>query len=90
MGNFDFPWTDIVTKELQIKGSVIASRAIYNSMLQFAAKESIKPVIQKFPMTAKGATEALDLLRDGLIMYRGVLVREEFSTRKAFGESICD
>jgi D-arabinose 1-dehydrogenase-like Zn-dependent alcohol dehydrogenase len=45
-------------------------------MLAFAAKNGIKPQIEKFPMTQAGITEAMQKLRDGGMRYRGVLIAQ--------------
>jgi len=46
-------------------------------MLDFAERHDIKPIIQKFPMSAEGAQEALDLVQAGKMRYRGVLEAQQ-------------
>lgn len=45
-------------------------------MLTFAAHHQIKPMIEEFPMTEAGITEAMKKLADGKMRYRGVVVAE--------------
>ncbi|TVY52521.1 putative formaldehyde dehydrogenase AdhA [Lachnellula cervina] len=59
---------------LSVIGSGLAPTASVRAMLNFAAKNGIKPQIEKFPMTQAGVTEAMQKLRDGKMRYRGVLV----------------
>ena len=66
----------MILKGLTIQGSLVASRYIHQRMLEFAALHGIEPIIEKFPMTEQGVTEALDKLAAGSMRYRGVLVRE--------------
>lgn len=43
------------------------------AMLAFAAKHGVRPVIENFPMTTEGITEAMKKLNDGEMRYRGVV-----------------
>ena len=42
-------------------------------MLEFAAKNGVKPVLEHFPFTVQGISTALKKLQDGNMRYRGVL-----------------
>lgn len=42
-------------------------------MLDFAARQSIHSIVEKFPMTLEGVNEAMEKLRSGKMRYRGVL-----------------
>lgn len=42
-------------------------------MLDFAARHKIQCIVEKFPMTLDGVSEAVDKLRSGKMRYRGVL-----------------
>lgn len=66
----------LLLNELQILGSVVAGRYVHNQMLDFSALHQITPTIEKFPMTTKGITEAVEKLRNGGMRYRGVLIPE--------------
>ncbi|TVY15428.1 putative formaldehyde dehydrogenase AdhA [Lachnellula arida] len=59
---------------ISVIGSGLAPTASVQAMLSFAAKNGVKPKIEKFPMTKAGVTEAMQKLRDGKMRYRGVLV----------------
>ena len=64
----------LVLNELQIAGSVVAPRFFHNQMLDFSALHGIAPILEKFPMTKEGITEAMDKLNSGGMRYRGVLI----------------
>lgn len=68
------PYMPLLAGELSIQGSLIAARQVHRDMLEFAAFHNIKPMIEEFPMTTEGITEAFDKLRDGKMRYRGVIV----------------
>lgn len=42
-------------------------------MLEFAARHAIKPVLEVFPMSEEGITEAFDRMNTGKLRYRAVL-----------------
>lgn len=65
---------DIIASAVTIVGTTTASVNGLRDMLDFAAKNGVRPQIEKFPMTQKGVTEAMQKLRDGKMRYRGVLV----------------
>ncbi|KAK5229410.1 hypothetical protein LTR96_003022 [Exophiala xenobiotica] len=58
---------------LSIVGSGGAHPQSIKAMLSFAAKHAIKPILEKFPMTKDGITEAMKKLNDGKMRYRGVV-----------------
>lgn len=59
-----------------VHSSLVASRAVHDDMLQFAARHQIRPLIQKFEFSEKGLGEAIKHMKNGTIRYRGVLVAE--------------
>lgn len=59
-----------------VQGSVVASRHVHKKMLEFAALHKIAPIVERFPMTAKGIEEAMGKLENGSMRYRGVLIPE--------------
>lgn len=71
--NLSIPSGAVIGKELRIIGSLVAPRQVYREMIDFTALHNIKPIIETFPMTAHGITEAMDRLRAGKMRYRGVL-----------------
>lgn len=66
----------MLMSSIQVIGSGLAPTASVLAMLAFAAKNGIKPQIEKFPMTQAGITEAMQKLRDGGMRYRGVLIAQ--------------
>ena len=64
----------LILQGLTVQGSVVAARAIHKQMIDFSALHGIAPIIQKFPMTKEGITEAMDQLNNGNMRYRGVLI----------------
>ncbi|KAL2353384.1 chaperonin 10-like protein [Cryomyces antarcticus] len=76
-GNFSIPYMPLISNGLRVQGSIVASRHVQNRMLAFAARHGIKPMVQKFPMTAQGITDGLQTLKDGNMRYRGVLIPQE-------------
>ena len=72
--NLSFPALPLVLYGYQVIGSGGAHPNSVNAMLKFAAKHDVKPVVEKFPMTQKGITEAMKKLEEGKIRYRGVVV----------------
>ncbi|KAM0462233.1 hypothetical protein ACHAO4_001434 [Trichoderma viride] len=71
------PAMDLIMGGLRIQGGMIAPRQIHREMLEFASRHNIVPVVEEFPLTVAGATEALQRLLDGKMRYRGVLVAQE-------------
>lgn len=72
-GDFAIPYSPLIQKGMTIQGSVVAPRQIHREMLEFAARNGIKPVIQEFPMTEEGIAEAIDRLEKGEVQFRAVL-----------------
>ncbi|KAJ7074177.1 chaperonin 10-like protein [Mycena amicta] len=72
--NLVFPMMAVLGMGLTIQGSVVASRSVQNRMLQFAARNSITPLIERFPMTKAGVEDGMQKLREGKVRYRAVLV----------------
>lgn len=64
----------LILSELNIQGSVVAARHIHKQMLEFSAQHKIEPIMEKFPMTVEGITQAMAKLNDGGMRYRGVLI----------------
>ncbi|KAH7322609.1 NADP-dependent alcohol dehydrogenase [Stachybotrys elegans] len=72
--NVQVPALALISRGYQIIGSNLAPTYSVKDMLAFAAKNNIRPQIEKFPMTDSGITEAMKKLRDGKMRYRGVVV----------------
>jgi D-arabinose 1-dehydrogenase-like Zn-dependent alcohol dehydrogenase len=54
-------------------GSAAAHPQSTNDMLKFAARHGIKPMIERFPMSKQGLTDAMARLDEGTLRYRAVL-----------------
>lgn len=72
--DLNMPYMPLLAGELKIQGSLVAARQVHKDMLTFAAMHKIVPMIETFPMTTEGITEAMDKLEKGQVRYRGVLV----------------
>ena len=75
-GDFSIPYMPFLINGLRVQASLVASRYVQQRMLAFAAQHQIKPIVEKFPMTEKGITDAMEKLNNGQMRYRGVLVPE--------------
>ncbi|KAF2453480.1 NADP-dependent alcohol dehydrogenase, partial [Lineolata rhizophorae] len=57
----------------EIIGSCICSRYLQDKMLDFAARNGIHAIVEKFPMTREGIQAAVDKLGSRKMRYRGVI-----------------
>lgn len=73
-GDFKVPYMPLLLSGIRIQGTIVAPRFIHKQMLEFAARNGIKPIMMKFPMNEAGITKAMKTLNDGEMRYRGVLV----------------
>ena len=67
----------LIMSGLTIQGSLVATRAIQNQMLEFVVRHQIRPLIEKFPMSKEGIEKAFERLGKGEMRYRGVLVAQD-------------
>jgi D-arabinose 1-dehydrogenase-like Zn-dependent alcohol dehydrogenase len=74
MGDFSIPYQALISMGLSVQGSMVASRVVQKQMLEFAARNSVKPLVETFPMSQQGITEAFAKLANGQMRYRGVLI----------------
>ncbi|CAK5266041.1 unnamed protein product [Mycena citricolor] len=72
--DLSFPSLPLIMGGINIQGSAIAARSVHRRMLDFAARNHIEPMIEKFSMTKEGVEEGMARLRDGKVRYRAVLV----------------
>ncbi|KFA51888.1 hypothetical protein S40293_04055 [Stachybotrys chartarum IBT 40293] len=72
--NFSIPYPALVSMGLRVQGSMVAPRAVQKQMLEFAARNSVKPMVETFPMTENGITDAFESLGNGRVRYRAVLM----------------
>lgn len=75
-GDLKMPYMPLLASGLRVQGVVVGSRQIHREMLQFAATQGIKPIIQTFPMTKQGIEQCFEALEGGKMRYRGVLVAQ--------------
>ncbi|KAL6697064.1 GroES-like protein [Trichoderma pleuroticola] len=54
--------------------NLVSSRKAHREMLEFAARNNIHPVIEKFPFSNEGIAAGIEKLTSGKIRYRAVLV----------------
>ncbi|KAK7472185.1 hypothetical protein VKT23_000307 [Stygiomarasmius scandens] len=76
MGPLSVPCFPTVLKGIRIVGSCICDRFLQKKVLEFAARNKIHCIVEKFPMTPEGITEAIKRLKDGKMRYRGVIAWE--------------
>ncbi|CAK5268344.1 unnamed protein product [Mycena citricolor] len=72
----EIPAMPIILRGIAIQGTVVSGRAVHEAMLEFAARNDVRPVVECFPMTRAGVEEGMTRLRDGKMRYRGVLVAQ--------------
>ncbi|KAL1855351.1 hypothetical protein Daus18300_011069 [Diaporthe australafricana] len=73
-GDFSIPYMAMLASGITVQGSVVAARQMHKDMLEFAALHRIKPVLQTYPMTEEGITEAMNKLERGEVHFRAVIV----------------
>ena len=71
--NLVMPFLPIMLKEISIHGALTSKPEQVDYMLEFAASKGVRPIVEKFPMTEDGVTQAIGKLVSGKIRYRGVL-----------------
>lgn len=76
-GNLVIPYAPLILQGIRIQGSLVAPRAVHREMLMFAARHNIAPIVEKFPMTVAGITEAMEKLDKGSVHYRAVLIHPQ-------------
>jgi D-arabinose 1-dehydrogenase-like Zn-dependent alcohol dehydrogenase len=75
-GNLEIPYMPLIMAGINIQGSLVATRTVHRRMLDFAALHSIKPIIERFPMSEDGIKKAMEKLEEGKVYYRAVLIAE--------------
>lgn len=69
----NIPYMPFILPGHRVISSTEASKRNHIEMLNFAARNNIKPWVEKFPMTEQGLADAFDKLENGQMRYRGVL-----------------
>ena len=72
------PYAQLLMRQLTVTGSLVARRLIHRQMLEFSARNNIKPIIEELSMTEEGVNEAMDRLDKGDVRYRFVLKNPRF------------
>ncbi|PYI03359.1 NADP-dependent alcohol dehydrogenase [Aspergillus sclerotiicarbonarius CBS 121057] len=72
-GDLTAPYMPTVVNGNSIVGSCISSRYPQNKMIDFAARHKIHSIVERYPMTLEGVTQALDRLQSGKMRYRGLI-----------------
>lgn len=72
----------LVTRNLSIVGSYLASHDEITSMLEFVAKHDVKAQIETLPMTAANCNLALKRIADNAVRYRMVLINDHADARQ--------
>lgn len=67
------PYMPFILPGHRLISSTEASKRNHIDMLDFAARNQIKPWVETFPMNEDGLKEAVDRLESGRMRYRGVL-----------------
>ncbi|KAJ6515231.1 chaperonin 10-like protein [Mycena sanguinolenta] len=67
------PFLPALLKALTFQFVKPPGRSVYKKMLDFAARHHVEPVIERFPMTRDGVENGMAKLREGTMLYRGVL-----------------
>ncbi|KAF9074264.1 Zn-dependent alcohol dehydrogenase [Rhodocollybia butyracea] len=75
--NFNIPCIPTVTNGIKIVGATPSGKLIIMQTLEFADRHGIMPIVELFPMSEDGITEAIGRLQNGEIRYRAVLSWDE-------------
>jgi D-arabinose 1-dehydrogenase-like Zn-dependent alcohol dehydrogenase len=75
-GNFSVPQFPLLAWGYRVQGTVIASRSELKKMLEFAARNDVRPVTMLFPLNKVGIEDSIKTLSEGKMRYRGVLVAQ--------------
>lgn len=73
--NLNIPYMAFLTRGMKVV-SPLPSMISYRTMLDFAARHGISPVIDRDALTVEGVQSGLEKLRTGKTRYRGVLYAE--------------
>lgn len=73
-GTMEHPYMQMLVQGNQIGGSVIAPRHIHRRMMEFAARNGVKPTVETVEMSEKGLNEAIERLKKNDVRYRFVAV----------------
>lgn len=66
----EVPFMPFLLNGWKFIGSTVPPEYEYIKMLQFAALQSVKPVVERFPLTRAGVEDSLKKLEEGKMRYR--------------------
>ena len=72
----EIPFMRFLLSGRKVIGSTVPPKSVYVDMLDFAARNGVKPIIERFPLTKEGVVDSLTKLDAGKMRYRGVLYAE--------------
>jgi uncharacterized zinc-type alcohol dehydrogenase-like protein len=75
-----FPIEDVVFKEIEILGSLVATRKEINEMIKFCVENNVYPIVEEFSF--QDFPKAVDRLENGKPIFRCVVNVEEYSKSK--------
>ncbi|WFD32560.1 alcohol dehydrogenase (NADP(+)) [Malassezia sp. CBS 17886] len=67
------PYSPLLANNLKVHGSFVARRLVHRQMLEFAARNNVRPMTEELPMTEAGVNEAFERLEKGDVRFRFVL-----------------
>lgn len=68
-----FPTLPLMLKEISVRPGLTSRPEEVDEMLAFATEKGVRPIVEEFPMSAEGASQAVEKLMNGTVRYRGVL-----------------
>ncbi|KAI9931427.1 hypothetical protein ASPWEDRAFT_58172 [Aspergillus wentii DTO 134E9] len=77
------PIQALVSNGIRIQGSSGASQLAVRKMLRFVSLKGIRPIVMSWPMTKGGIEAAYQMMEEGRMRYRGVIVSERHLTGKS-------
>ncbi|KAL1961667.1 hypothetical protein VTN77DRAFT_1342 [Rasamsonia byssochlamydoides] len=80
------PLQPLVSNGIKIQGSALASRRSIRRLLDFVVLHGIRPITMSFPLNKDGIQRAFQVLEEGRMRYRGVLVAERYLMTKPIAE----
>ncbi|KAM0262789.1 hypothetical protein ACHAQJ_001583 [Trichoderma viride] len=75
-GNFSMPQYPLIGWGYRVQGTVISSRSELKKMLEFAARNGVRPITMFFPLNKVGIEDSIKTLSEGKMRYRGVLLAQ--------------
>lgn len=67
------PFFPFLLKEISFIGQCTSTPASVDKLLELASIHGVKPILEEYPLSVDGITDALKHLQAGEVRYRGVL-----------------